>query len=140
MAALQQLRAQTNAFIKGERPPGGESRGTQQDQINIGTLVRHLDQAQDMLDANNPVGAAAAITAFRQVWPEVEGMVKGKSAKVYVDTENNMAKAYALLTRQPPDLRQGRATLARMKTDLQPFAEGEARYGIFDAAIILPRE
>lgn len=140
MAALQQLRAQTNAFIKGERPPGGESRGAQQRQINIGTLVSHLDRAQEMLDTNNPVGAAAAITAFRQAWPEVEGLVKGKSAKVYVDTENNMAKAYALLTRQPPDLHQARATLARMKTDLQPFAEGEARYGIFDAAIILLRE
>ncbi|MBI4491677.1 MAG: FTR1 family protein [Chloroflexi bacterium] len=139
-AALQALRAQCAAFIGGQPAAAPPAPAVSQGPVTLPTLVAHLDQAQARLAANDLAGAAAEVDAFRRDWTEVEGLVKVKSAQAYADTENNMAKAYALLTQASPDPAAARSTLTRMKADLAPFAEAEARYGVFDAAIILLRE
>lgn len=141
MAALKKLRSECDAFIAG--PPTSAQPtipSRPRGEVPLALLETHLDRALQKLKAHDPVAAATAVAAFRRDWTDVEGLVKAKSARTYVDTEDNMAKAYALLTAQPPDEAGARQTLKIMQTALLPYAEGETRYGVFDAAVILLRE
>ena len=137
--ALAALRSQSRAFIEGRAPAAGASR-TQQGAVTLFTLMAHLERGEQRLSADDPSGAASEIAAFRSAWTEVEGLVKIRSPKVYADTEKNMAKAYAFLTRQPPLVERARSILSQMKADLKPYVDKEVRYGVVDAAIILLRE
>ncbi len=139
-AALGQLRTQIRTFTRGDFSTHTKAATALHGPVTLSTLVARLDRAQAKLDANDRAGAAEEISSFRRDWIEVEGLVKAKSARTYTDTENNMAKAYAVITQSPPDLATARATLTRMKTDLEPFAVSDMRYGKFDAAVILLRE
>ncbi len=141
-SALTRLRAECMAFI-GEAPAAAAQPQPAEAPVTLGDLaavVAHLDRAIAAIDANNIPAAATEVGDFRREWTDVEGFVKVKSGQVYTDTENGMARAYALLTQPTPDTDQARATLAKMKADLQPIAESPARYGVFDAAVIILRE
>jgi high-affinity iron transporter len=146
--ALERLRGECDAFIAGKPPLGQPAAGAAAPaaapagtgSVTLTSLVAHLDRASARLDAADPAGAAAEVDAFRRDWTEVEGQVKAKSAQAYRDTENNMALAYSQLTQRRPDTAAARATLARLKSDLAPYAEQPSRYGLFDAAAILLRE
>lgn len=137
-AALVRLREQCDAFIGGRAPD--DQPASTEGRVTLAAEVAHLDQALARLQASDPAGAAAAVAAFRHGWTEVEGQVKAKSARLYTETENNLAKAAAQLAQRPPDLVGARETIARMKADLVSLTTGETRYGVFDAAIILFRE
>ena len=139
-SALERLRAQADAFVKGKTVGGTQAGAIEQKKVTLRSLAARLDRAQTRLEAQDAAGAAAEVAAFRRDWTDVEGLVKAKSVQAYTGTENNMAKAYALLTQNPPDVGEARLTLVRMKADLQPLAETDARYGVFDAAVILLRE
>ena len=138
--AIEELLARADSFIKGEPVPAAQRAAPEQERVTARSLVTRLERAQAKLEAGDASGAAAEIAAFRREWTEIEGLVKTRSRQAYAATENNMAKANALLTENPPDTGEARRTLARMKNDLEPFAQGDARYGIFDAALILLRE
>ncbi|HYU19950.1 MAG TPA: FTR1 family protein [Chloroflexota bacterium] len=138
--ALRKLRSECDAFIGAPaagKPvaPQPAARGA-----TLAGLLAHVDSAQARLDANDPAGAAAEVDAFRRDWPEVEGLVKARSDRVYRDTENNFGDAYASLSRRPPDEAAARKALTQMRADLTPFVEGSTRYGVSDAAIIMLRE
>ncbi len=137
-AALQQLRAVCDVFIAG--PSSNPDRTPSDGSITLPKEVDRLDRAVSLLDGGNVTGAAAEVATFRKSWIEVEGLVKVKSSAAYANTENNMAKAAALLSQQTPDIPGARATLVQMKHDLAPFAVGDVSYGASDAAIILLRE
>ena len=139
-SAIKKLRERANSFIKGETAPATQTPAPGQEKVTVRSLVTRLERAEAELEAGDATGAAAEIAAFRREWTEVEGLVKGRSAQAYAATENNMAEAYALLTKNPPEAGRARLTLARMKADLQPFSAEDPRYGIFDAAVILFRE
>ncbi|MDP2660383.1 MAG: FTR1 family protein [Dehalococcoidia bacterium] len=138
--SLERLNAACTAFITGQPTPGNETAAAASEEVTLSSIVGHLDKALALLDKPDVNGAAAQIGLFRREWVEVEGLVKAKSSQAYSGTENNMAKAFTLLTQPSPDVAEARATIARMKTDLAPFVESEVRYGAFDAAIILLRE
>ena len=138
-AAIEELRARADGFIKGEPAPSSQA-AAEHGKVTVSSLVARLERAEVALDSGDATAATAKIAAFRREWTEIEAFVKAHSPQVYSATENNIAKAYALLTRNPPEVSAARLTLARMKTDLEPFAQGAARYGIFDAALILLRE
>src|SRR5581483_9750007 len=99
-----------------------------------------LDRAQQRISANDAQGAAAAVQDFIHGWPEVEGNVAAKDPATYSNVENEMARAYGLLTSTPPNLGQASSVIGQMQQQLAPYAQAEVRYGIFDAAIILLRE
>ncbi len=139
-AAIEELRAQTQSFVKGEPVSPTQATASQHEKVTVRTLVTRLERAQAKLESADASGAAAEIAAFRREWTEIEGLVKGRSSQAYAATENNMAKAYALLTKNPAEVGEARLILAQMKNDLEPFALEDARYGIFDAALILLRE
>ena len=139
--ALQELHATNQKFIAGElsqtqaAPPA-----TQPHQVSIATLIDRLNQAEAALNQNDVTTAASQIKSFQTDWVEVEGFVAAKSREAYVATENNMAKAYGLLSSQPPNLEAAQAAIAQLQQDLQPFATQSLRYNLFDAALILLRE
>ncbi len=137
--ALTRLRTLSAAFIKGEPLPEGQQPVSAED-VTLPSVAAHLDEAMKLLGEANTQGAAQEIAVFRQEWPIVEGLVAAKSPAVYESTENNMAKAYGLLTQAVPDTAGARETILKMKADLAPFSESELHYGVFDAAIILLRE
>jgi high-affinity iron transporter len=120
--------------------PQASGADVSQGPVTLSSVVARLDQALVLIEAGDALGAAAQVDAFRREWIEVEGLVKTKSSQVYADTENRMAEAYALLSRQPADLAGAWETISQMKADLAPFAQGDTYYGVFDAAIILLRE
>jgi high-affinity iron transporter len=141
-AMLAKLRAECQTFINDHGgaaapPQPAEASATQGD---LAAVVARLDRAIAAIDANNLAVAASEVGDFRREWTDVEGLVKVRSGQVYTDTENGMARAYALLTQPEPNPVEARATLAKMKADLQPIAEAPARYGVFDSAIIILRE
>ena len=138
--ALTRLSALSASFVKGEPLPVSQQ-PAKKEEVSLPSVVVHLDKAIALLGAANVQGATQEIIIFRQEWPIVEGLVRVKSPAVYQSTENNMAKAYGLLTQTPPDAAGARETILKMKADLAPFSEGDTQhYGVFDAAIILIRE
>ncbi|HEV2250467.1 MAG TPA: FTR1 family protein [Candidatus Limnocylindria bacterium] len=115
------------------RPAAADTTPTMRD------AVAHLDRALERLAANDLPAAAAAVKAFQHDWVDVEGLVKTRSPQAYVDVENDMALATALLTGAPPDPAKARGVIERMKAELAPFLDATS-YGVFDAAVILLRE
>src|SRR5581483_5025056 len=149
MDALKQLRSECDAFIAeaGQDANGGtQATAPQQGSQPTGSaagiqgLITRIDAASARISAGDAPGAAAQVNAFREEWTDVEGLVKVRSASAYTQTENNMAKAAALLNRQPPDMAGASETLTEMRSDLTAVAEGGTHYGVADAAIILLRE
>lgn len=137
-AELRELRGKVDAFVKGI--PEAATSAPSTEPATLPSTIGHIDRALALLDAGNVVAASTEVNAFRADWTEVEGLVKVKSPGAYAVTENNMALAYSLLTQRTPDVDGARRVLSSMKSDLAPFAQGEARYGVFDAMIILLRE
>jgi high-affinity iron transporter len=142
-AMLAKLRTECMAFIS--EYSTGATQSTQPaeapvSQSDLARVVAHLDRAIAAIDANNMAAAAPEVGDFRREWLDVEGLVKVKSGQVYTDTENGMAKAYALLTQSTPNPAEARATLVKMTADLQPMVDAPARYGVFDSAVIILRE
>ncbi len=142
--ALRHLDAVCDAFINGQPVPSQASgqaiSPVPSDEVTLSSLVARLDRAMVLIDKGDMKAAAGEVRAFRRDWPLVEGLVAAKSPSVYGDTENNMAKAFGLLAQSTPDAAAAKTVLSRMKSDLTPYAGGEFRYGVFDAAIILLRE
>ncbi|MBI4187621.1 MAG: FTR1 family protein [Chloroflexi bacterium] len=138
--ALQRLKDVCQTFINGQ--PVLEQNGglLSSGEVTLPSLLTHLDRALSLIEKSDMKAAAEEISAFRREWPIVEGLVKAKSAAVYGDTENNMAKAYGLLVQPIPDASSAKTVIIQMKTDLSPFSQSELHYGIFDAMIILLRE
>ncbi len=143
-AGLAKLRAECLAFIteygSGAAHPQTQPAEAPVSQGDLARVAAHLDRAIAAIDANNMAAATSAVGDFRREWTDVEGLVKVKSGQVYTDTENGMAKAYALLTQPAPNTAETRATLVKMRADLQPMVDAPARYGVFDSAVIILRE
>ena len=138
--ALTRLSTLCADFIAGRpyvAPAGSQANPND---VTVASVYARLNRADDLLGKNDPASALSEIVGFRTAWPIVEGLVKAKSDAVYASTENNMAKAYGLLTQPSPDTAAARATVQKMKDDLAPYAQGKIEYTIFDAAIILLRE
>lgn len=144
--ALETLRGEVLRFVEGKAPadaaaaPAAANTSTQGNSEKLRALDRQLDTALARIQAGDAAGAAAAVDAFQKAWPDSEGLVAAKSRSAYTALENDMARAGALLASSPPDLAGARAAVERMRRELAPFLQGELRYGVFDAAIILLRE
>ncbi|HLI29449.1 MAG TPA: FTR1 family protein, partial [Chloroflexota bacterium] len=82
----------------------------------------------------------ADLRTFQEVWLDVEGFVRARSASVYTAAENQTAEAAALLHATPPDPARARAVLAGMRAELAPVVADTAHYSAWDAGIILLRE
>lgn len=139
-AALSALdRAQTQ-FVNGETvvdpsgaaPPQTASGG----KPTVTTLLRELADARAAVDRSDWAGASTAIAQLQDTWLDVEGEIKTRSADAYRQTEIDMALAATQAAQRAPETAP---TLDRMSARLAPF-EQAARYGVFDAAIILLRE
>ncbi len=142
-AALERLSAVNAAFLAGAPVPGEAEAGAAAPTIanpTPGTLVELLDRVTAALDRGDVAAARTELRTFQEVWLDVEGLVKARSAATYTATENRTAEAAAALNRQPPDTATARAVVAAMRADLAPIAAAGASYGMWDAAIILFRE
>ena len=104
--------------------------------VTIGVVLEQLNSARIAQAKGDSAAAAIMVKQFQDSWLEVEGEVKTRSAEDYRQTENDMALAYNLLTKNSPE---AKAVLDRMYSRLEPYKEA-SRYGIFDATIILLRE
>lgn len=136
LAALQEVRAQTDAFTRGQAPADQQPlTAVPTEPVTLAGLLARLDQAQAYLDAGDPASAAAEVDTFRREWTSVEELVKTQSADVYRATEANMEQAYALLSQPGPDGDGARAALAQIKADLAPFAAEPAGRGPFNAIV-----
>ncbi|HEY3107832.1 MAG TPA: FTR1 family protein, partial [Chloroflexota bacterium] len=135
---LAALRALLAPFAAGRIAPGapGRSAGAE----GLSDLMAALDRAIASARANEPAAALAATRQFQTEWLDVEGLVKTRSPAVYRSTEDGMAEAAAQLRANPPRAAEAAAVLERMRADLAPIAAAPARYGVFDAAVILLRE
>lgn len=131
--ALTKLRAELDAFVRGSYAPSSAT-----PRVSLGGVVARLNDAIAAIDRGDTAAASAAMAVFREEWPDVEGLVKVRSAEAYATTEDDMGAAIALLGRG--DAAAARAAIERMSVRLAPFAGSEARYGVFDAAVILVRE
>lgn len=130
--ALQGLRARIDAFVRDAAAASSAAPAA-----SMEAVAAHLTAALGAIDAGDPAKAAAEVALFRAQWPDVEGQVKVRSPEAYAQTEDDMAGAAAQLAAK--DAAGARSTIERMRARLEPFAAA-ARYGIFDAAIILFRE
>jgi high-affinity iron transporter len=137
ITALQSLNADQQQFITAQQSPttrpAAESAAPG---ASVASLMPLLSQAQTALAANDYPTATARLRSFETSWLDVEGEVKTRSADDYRQTENDMALATSLSDQQSP---RALTVVARMSARLEPYTEAQ-QYGIFDAAIILPRE
>jgi len=142
-ASLQKLRAECDAFVlsfEGAAPRAVPTATSAASERTLGTVVQHLANASARLDASDTAGARAEVDAFAREWTDVEGAVKARSGQVYTDTENNTARARALLGQRSPDVAATRAVLRTMQDDLAPIVQAGGKYSAFDAGAILLRE
>lgn len=140
---LERLRAECDAFVlsyRGVTPTVRATPARTAASPTLASTVRRLSAAVARIEAGDAAGAKSEVDAFAREWPDVEGLVKARSARVYADSENNTARTRAALNARPPDLAVARETLAVMQRDLQPIVQAGGRYGPFDAAAILLRE
>jgi high-affinity iron transporter len=142
-AALERLQSVNASFLAGAPLPGEPEAAAAVPTVanpTPATLVDLLDQMLAALDRGDVAAARSDLRTFQEVWLDVEGLVKARSAAVYTDTENRTAEAAAALGRQPADLTGARRAITAMRADLAPIAAAGASYGMWDAAIILFRE
>ena len=149
-ASLQQLHAETDGFVlsfEGAAAPTprpatdtASSSAAASNTRTLDSVVQHLATASARIDASDVAGARSEVDAFAREWTDVEGAVKAKSAAVYTSTENNTARARALLQQSPPDTAAAREVLQTMQNDLAPIVQSSGTYTAFDAAAILLRE
>ena len=138
--ALDRLDAVCESFIKGQPVPGNAAAHTPSGQVTMPSVAARLDTAIGLIDKGDVRGAVEQMAVFRTEWVIVEGIVAVKSQRVYESTENNMARAYGLLAQGTPDPVGARSIIVRIQSDLSPYSQGETRYGVFDAMVILLRE
>ncbi len=137
IATLEALDQTNEAFSKGTPATAPAADATKAaSNANVATLLEKLGEARTLMAKGEWAGAATEIKEFQEVWPDVEGQVKTRSADAYTLTETDMALAYNLLEAKSPE---ARAVLERMTTRLEPYKDA-ASYGIFDATAILLRE
>ncbi len=137
ITALTALDNYNKDFSKGEtKAPPNPTTSAPAEKPTISSVLGKLDEARDFMAKSNYTAAASEVKEFQQDWLEVEGQVKTRSAQDYVQTENDMALAYSLLTQNSPT---AKAVLDRMYTRLEPY-KNAGNYGIFDATAILLRE
>jgi len=103
-------------------------------------LMATLDVAIASTKAGDVSTAQVKVEQFQKEWLDVEGLVKTRSAAVYRSSEDGMAHAAAMLKAQPPRTGEALQALEKMHEDLVPIASQPAKYGVFDAAVILLRE
>ncbi len=137
--ALKHLHEVNQQFVRGEIAAEPTPTAANQ-KVTIASLIERLDRADAALNRDDVKTAATEIKGFQTDWVEVEGVVSAKSHDAYVEIENTMATAYALLQSQPAKMTQAHQAIATLRTDLQPFATGTVRYTLFDSAVILLRE
>ena len=137
--ALQKLHAMDRKYITGGFQQGTAATTTSGG-ITIATLIERLNRAETALNSGNVAAATEEMKGFETDWLEVEGVVATKSKQAYVDTENNMAKAYGFLKASPADVASAKVAIAALKQDIQPYAGESLHYSLFDATLILLRE
>ncbi len=134
-AALQTLITANQTFIAGTYTPNSAAPSAQT--YTLADLTAQLTAAQTALSSSDAASASAALAQFGLIWPEVEGLVKVRSASAYTSIENDMARASSLLSAGKLD--EAQAVITGMSNTLAPITSGGS-YGIFDAATILLRE
>jgi high-affinity iron transporter len=108
-------------------------------EVELPDALALLDKASVALAQGDAATAATQLDSFIRAWPSVEGVVATKSPDAYKAIESEMGRALAALKAQPADTATATASLARMRSELAPFAAGQ-RYTAFDAAAIILRE
>lgn len=103
-------------------------------------LAADLDQAYAAIEAGAAATAAEHLMAAIRAWPAVEGEVAARSPAAYSAIEVDLGKAIAALEAEPADLAAAEGAVGRLRAAVAPFAQGQATYGVFDAAAILLRE
>ena len=134
-AALSALELSQEKFLQlAGQPVTNETQGIA---YTPAMLIAELTEARAFQSAGQYDDAADEMGHFQKIWLNVEGEIKTRGADAYRQTENDMALALDLLQKKSPD---SAAVLERMSARLEPFAAPQAKYGAFDAAIIILRE
>jgi high-affinity iron transporter len=137
VVALTALDREQQLFVEGKPPTvATKAEPAPAGPPTMALLLDQLAAARAAQARGDYAAAAAQLKAVQDTWLEVEGQVKTRSAEDYRQSENDMALAYTELTQNKPE---ASATLERLVARLQPYRAG-ARYGVFDAAVILLRE
>ncbi|MBX5493504.1 MAG: FTR1 family protein [Chloroflexi bacterium] len=141
-AAIARLQELVTSFVNGTPPPASAttSQALAVENPTPALLIELLDRTLAALDRGDLAAARADLRTFQEVWLDVEGFVRARSASVYTSTENQTAEAAALLNATPPDTSRARAVLANMRAELAPVVADTAHYSAWDAGIILLRE
>jgi high-affinity iron transporter len=144
-AALARLHETNTSFIQTDAslsqvqaPAATNANLTDADRLRA--LVTYLDTAREDVARHDQAAALGAIKNFENNWPEIEGLVRAKSPAAYTATEDDMARAEALLRAQPARDSDADAVLLRMRERLEPLVAQGASYGVFDAFVIMLRE
>lgn len=106
-------------------------------QATVASALALLTEAQAAVARDDYAIASQRLRSFNTAWLDIEGQVKTRSADDYRQTEVDMAMASSLAGQRSP---QAGTVVGAMVARLQPYAEAQQNYGIFDATIILLRE
>ncbi len=104
--------------------------------VTMGSVIQLLQDARGRAVAGDYAGALALVKQGQTGWLEVEGLVKTRSSDDYRRSEDDLALAATLLASGSSE---ALPVLDRLATLLAPY-QGQASYGVMDAAIILVRE
>ncbi len=138
-AALEALHAANLAFL-GDAAPAAPAVAPAASAAapTLAGIMPQLTTALTALQGGDQATAAAAVATFRTAWPDVEGVVKTKSATAYRQAEDLMASAADQIS--SGQTAAAISDLTTLQTTLAPYSAAKLSYTVFDAASILLRE
>ena len=141
ITALTALNEEVKRFVAGQPPAQASSSATtaasaSNEDSTITLLLQRLRETRSALAAGNYEAATAAFERFSDVWLDVEGEVKTRSAGDYRAIENDMARVSTQLSQRSTG---AAPVLDSLEARIRPY-ENAGDYKVFDATIIVLRE
>lgn len=106
---------------------------------SLQTLIDYINDAQDLIDHEDYIGASEVLKEFIIIWPNVELEISTRNGSLYNEIESQMPLLVSELMKDNPDVERILNQLSKFKTEIELLQENSS-YSFWDSALILLRE
>ena len=117
----------------------GEKVEVKNEGYSLATLIDLLDDSKTSIKSQKFDEAAKLLKEFITIWPNVEGDIRTKNAKLYTEIENEIPLLVSDLSKQTIDEKDINMKLDNFKQQIA-LLQGNTTYSFWDSALILLRE
>lgn len=117
----------------------GEKVEVKNEGYSLATLLDLLDESKTFIKDQKFSDAANSLKEFITIWPNVEGDIRTKNAKLYTEIENEIPLIVSDLSKRRVDEKAINVKLNDFKQQIA-LLQGNTTYSFWDSALILLRE